>query len=382
MVSPYRRLLKIPEATFFLLGIRGVGKSTWAGDHFQSAVRVNLLDETLYQQLLTNPAPFREIVSTAAPGSWVIVDEVQRLPSLLNEIQRSIDERKCKFVLLGSSARKLRRAGVNLLGGRALQKFMHPFLPAELGVDFNLEKILSIGSVPIIWMSPDPIEQLRGYVQLYLKEEIQAEAIVRNLPGFARFLPIAALFHAQILNVDSLARDAGVARTTVQGYIEILQDTLLAFKLPAFEGRLRVREKKSPKLYWVDPGIARAAKRQYGPVAIEERGALFKGFVIQFVRAMRDAQKVDFDDMYYWSAGKGSHEVDLLLTRGEELLAIEIKSANKMQNDMFGGLSAISELPKVKRRILVYLGERSFVHESGVEVFTFEKFAEEVARGL
>lgn len=277
MVSDYSRLLLPPKASFFLLGLRGSGKSTWSRAHFHDAPRVELLDEALYHELLLHPAAFREIVANAKSGGWVVVDEVQRLPSLLNEVHKSIEERKIKFVLLGSSARKLRKSGVNLLGGRALQRFMHPLLPWELGSDFDLEKIMSIGSIPLIWTSADPIEQLKSYVQLYLKEEIQAEAIVRNLPGFARFLPVAALFHGQVLNVDSLARDAGVARTTVQGYLGILEDTLLAFRLPAFEGRLRVKEKRHPKLYWVDPGIVRAAKRQFGQVAAEERGSLFEG---------------------------------------------------------------------------------------------------------
>src|SRR5262249_50342846 len=155
-------LLKSPRSSFFLLGIRGVGKSTWARNHFPNAPRVDLLDESLYQELLTGPAAFRQIVSNAKLGDWVVVDEVQRLPSLLNEMQRVLDEKRAKFVILGSSARKLRRAGVNLLGGRALQRFMHPLLPQELGSAFDLDRVLAAGSIPLVLTAPDPIEQLRA----------------------------------------------------------------------------------------------------------------------------------------------------------------------------------------------------------------------------
>jgi len=207
------------------------------------------------------------------------VDEVQRLPSLLNEVHRSIEERGLRFVLSGSSARKLRHGGVNLLAGRALLRSMHPFLPPELEGRFSLDAALRIGTLPIVLASTRPEETLRACIHGYLKEEIQAEALVRSLAGFARFLPVAALLHGQMVNVSSLARDAGVARTTVNDYLEILEDTLLAFRVPGFEARLRVRERKHPKLYWVDAGLVRAAKDQLAPLAIEERGPLFEGLV-------------------------------------------------------------------------------------------------------
>src|SRR5262249_32263367 len=148
-----------------------------------------------------------------------------------------------------------------------------------LGAEFDLDTALMVGTLPIIWQAPSRPEALVAYVQLYLREEIQAEALVRNLPGFARFLPVAAMFHGQTLNLASLARDAGVSRRTVNGYVEIIEDTLLAFRLPAFEARMRVRERRHPKLYWVDAGIVRALKRQLGPLSAEERGSLFEGWI-------------------------------------------------------------------------------------------------------
>jgi len=174
------------------------------------------------------------------------VDEIQRLPNLLNEVHRFIEEKRLRFVLCGSSARKLKRAGVNLLAGRVLRRFMHPFVPAELGKRFDLEKALRFGLLPVVWDSAEKEETLAAYTQMYLKEEIQAEALVRNLPGFARFLPLAALFNSQVINTTNIARESGVARTTVTGFLEILEETLLCFKVPAYEARLRVRERKLP----------------------------------------------------------------------------------------------------------------------------------------
>ena len=217
-----------------------------------------------YQTYLADPAQFAAELGAAPVGSWVVVDEVQRLPALLNDVHRSIESRRIKFALSGSSARKLRRGGTNLLGGRAVTRTMFPFAPEELGTSFDLDDALTRGTLPLVVAADSPTETLAAYVQTYLKQEIQAEAIVRNLPGFARFLPIAALFHGQALNVASLARDAGVSRTTVDGYVEILEDTLLATRLAAFEGKLRVRERKHPKLFFVDPGVVRALKHQLG----------------------------------------------------------------------------------------------------------------------
>jgi uncharacterized protein len=248
------RIYRVPPGSFFLVGLRGVGKSTWIREQLPDAHRFDLLDEAIYQGLLADPAPFAGELRRLDPGSWVVVDEVQRLPGLLNEVHRFIEQHGLRFALLGSSARKLRPAGVNLLGGRALWREMLPLTPEELGGDFDLERTLEIGALPLVLDSDSPRETLRAYVQLYLREEIKGEALVRNLPGFARFLPVAGLFHGQLLNVAGIARDAGVARTTVEGYLGVLEDTLLARRLPAHEARLRVRERKHPQALLDGPG--------------------------------------------------------------------------------------------------------------------------------
>lgn len=376
----YPRVLKAPEESFFLFGLRGVGKSTWARERFPNAVRFDLLDDRLYQDYLRDSRLFGNELRRIPNDSWVVVDEVQRIPGLLNEVHRCIEEGGKRFVLLGSSARKLKTAGTNLLAGRALRREMHPFLPEELGAEFSLPEVLRFGSLPIVWRSSDKRDRLESYVQLYLREEIQAEALVRNLPGFVRFLPVAALFHGQVVNVSGIARDAGVARTTVTGYLEILQDTHLAAMLPAFEAKLRVRERRHPKLYWTDPGIVRAVKRQFHEPAAEERGALLEGWVAGLIRA-RQAYAGFCDEISYWAPAQGGTEVDFLLRRGREFTAVEVKSTPRPGPGDFAGLRAIADLSGIRRRILVCLAARPYTTPEGVEVQPAELFARELADG-
>lgn len=363
------RLYRLPESSFFLFGLRGVGKSTWICSQLPDARRFDLLDETLYQRLLADPAPFAAELRTLAPGSWVIVDEIQRLPGLLNEVHRFIEERRLRFALLGSSARKLHAAGVNLLAGRALWREMFPLTPEELGGQLDLERTLAIGALPLVLASPEPQETLRTYVQLYLREEIKGEALVRNLPGFARFLPVAALCHGQTINISGLARDAGVARTTVEGYIQILEDTLLARRLGAYTARLRVRERKHPKLYWVDPGVARAAKGAHGPLVPEERGALLEGYIHTLLLTYMAERELAAEISYWSPAGSRQTEVDFLLSRNSEHCALEIKAATRVQSQHLAGLRAIAPLPGLRRRVLVHQGERPGRTEDGIELW-------------
>ena len=370
----YARLLSRPRSSFFLFGPRGVGKSTWTRDKLAGAHRIDLLDEGLYHGLLADAALFAAELNALPPASWVVVDEIQRLPSLLNEVHRFIEDRGLRFALLGSSARKLKAAGTNLLAGRALRKQMFPLTPQELGADFNLESVLRFGSLPLVWRSGDRRATLLAYVQTYLREEIRAESIVRNLPGFARFLPVAALFHGQVINIAGIARDAGTARTTVDGYIEILEDTLLASRLRAYEARLRVRERKHPKLYWIDPGIVRAVKKQLDAPGAEERGHLLEGWIHTLLRCYAEERSL-FDDIYYWAPAQARQlEVDFLLQRGRELLAIEVKISPRLQPAQLAGLSAIGGLPGVVRRIMIYGGARRLKTPAGIEVWPLAGF--------
>ena len=371
----YSRITRLPARSFFLFGVRGVGKSWWARATLPDAPRFDLLDEAMFHDLLADPSLFRDLVSTVAPGDWVVIDEVQRVPALLNEVHRQIEERGLRFALLGSSARKLKTAGTNLLAGRAVRKSMYPLVPRELGADFNLDDVLMYGSLPVVWTADSRREVLESYTQLYLREEIRAEAVVRNLPGFVRFLPIAALLHGQAVNVAGIARDAGVARTTVAGYLDVLEDTLLTWRLPAFEARLRVRERRRPKLYWVDPGVVRAVKRQLGPVSAEERGALFEGWILGLLRAHAEERPM-FDSIHYWAPAESGTEVDFLLRRDGEHLAIEAKAARRYNTALLRGLRAIEDLPGLVRRVLVHDGRRAFRTEDGIDVWPVKRFLE------
>ncbi len=378
----YPRILTPPKGSFFLFGMRGSGKSTWVESLRLASKVVNLLREDLYQRILANPIVFSGQLEMAKSGEWIFVDEIQRIPSLLNEVHRLIEEKKLKFILTGSSARKLKRGGANLLGGRALIKEMLPLLPEEMGGDFDLNRTLAYGSLALILSSADsPEDRLRSYVQTYLKEEIQAEAIVRNLQGFARFLPIAGIFHGQVVNVSNIARECGVERTTVAGYLDILEDTLLTFRLPAYEAKLRVRERKHAKLYWLDSGVARAAKGVLGQVAPEEKGSLFEGWVAQLLRAYQVHRGL-FEEMYYWSPAQArTTEIDFLLKNGRDFIAVEAKASNRIRDDHFKGLRAIKELRGLKRRILVYMGGEHIKTQDGIEVRPALEFAHSLAAG-
>jgi predicted AAA+ superfamily ATPase len=379
--SLFSRILRLPKESFFLFGPRGTGKSTWLGIAYPGAHTVNLLREEIFQRFLVAPGRFADELRPLPRGAWVVVDEFQRLPSLLNEVHRLIEEQGLRFCLCGSSARKLKQAGVNLLGGRALKRSMHALVPEEMGVAFDLESALRYGTMPLILASGEREERLEAYTQLYLKEEIQAEALVRNLPGFARFLPIAALYHAQSLNVANVAREAGVARMTVNGYLEILEETLLCFRVRAHEARLRVRERKHPKWYWCDPGVARAMKGVCGRPSPEERGALFEGWVAQTIRAYQDYRGV-CDDLSYWAPAESRGiEVDFLLKRGGDYVAIEVKSGARFQESWCAGLRAIAPLRGLARRLIVSPNGPVMRTRDGIEGVSATHFAQMLEEG-
>lgn len=374
----YTRILQAPPGrSFFLFGMRGVGKSTWSKGLLPTARRIDLLDEGLFQSYLREPALFANELRTLPRGATVVVDEIQRLPSLLNEVHRFIEDYRMRFVLLGSSARKLKQSGTNLLAGRAVHRQMFPLLPQELGQDFDLAEVLRYGSLPVIWAASDRREAIESYVQMYLKEEIQAESLVRNLPGFARFLPVAAIFHGQVLSVAGLARDAGVARTTVDGYLGILADTHLAWLLPAFEARLRVKERRHPKLYWTDSGIVRGVRREFHPPTAAERGPLFEGWIGQLLRSYGEPASGTghpFDGLWYWAPAEGQIKVDFLIKAGKHFVAVEAKAKTSLVSKDFAGLRAICGLAGLKRRVIVYLGDRPQRTEDGIDVLPLRGF--------
>ncbi len=297
---------------------------------------------------------------------------------LLNDVHSAIEELDLKFALCGSSSRKLRHAGVNLLAGRALSLRMFPFLPEELGSDFDLDEALRFGTLPLIWAAKNKKPKLKAYAQTYLREEVQAEALVRNLGDFARFLPVAALMHGQALNTASLARDAGVGRTTVQNYIEILEDTQLANRLYPLESQYRVKEQKHPKFYWIDAGILRTLRNQWTEPSAAERGALFEGFVAMVLRAYQSYRDL-CDSLHYWATG--DVEVDFVLEKDGKRIAIEAKSGERVRKEDFSGLIQIAKLPGMTRRILIHPSETARSLENGIEILPAKMLFEELKKG-
>lgn len=340
---------------------------------------MDLLDEQTLYRFMAQPGAFAMELEAVKPGSWVVVDEIQKMPNLLNEVHRFIENRGLKFALCGSSARKLRKAGVNLLAGRALNRHMYPFMASELGSDFDIEDVLRSGALPVAWGSKNKAERLEAYVMMYLNEEIRAEAAVRNLPAFTRFVTIAALMHGQTINLTGIARDCGVSRTTVASYIDILEQTLLCTRLAAYDGKLRVKERKLPKLFWVDPGLVRAAKRQlHHTLVAEERGHLFEGLVFQTLLAYRDYRRA-FDDIYYWAPSSSSaSEVDFVVVRGDQVVAIEVKSGSIFNETWCRGLRAFGSRPEVKRRIVVCPNTPDLRLRDGIEVISYRGFEKQL----
>jgi predicted AAA+ superfamily ATPase len=373
----YKRLLEMPvRQSCFLFGPRGTGKTTFLKEKYSEAVIFNLLLEKRYQQLSANPEIFFEEVQALRKPQTIIIDEIQRLPELLNYVHLLIEEKKHRFILTGSSARQLKRAGVNLLAGRAVTRAMFPFLPEELASDFQLPRALRYGTLPVVWESEAPADTLEAYIETYLKEEIKAEALVKNLGSFSRFLQIAAIFHGQTLNVSNVARDAGVSRTTVNGYFEVLEDTLLSARLPAYVPQLKVREAKHDKFYLVDPGLVRSLKRNTSTVDSDEIGPLFEGFVFQILRGYQQYQKM-FDELFYWQPlDAKAGEVDFLLRRGKSFVAVEVKGTDRLRPEHFKGMDAIQALSGLKRKILVYLGKETRRTAEGVEILSFKQFNE------
>ena len=373
------RLISISrDDNHFLFGVRGSGKTMLLKKLFPPSVHtlyIDLLDRAVYKDHISNIGLFYDTVKRFRNDGLVIVDEIQKIPALLNEVHRLIESSNRKFILTGSSARKLKASqGVNLLGGRAGKKLLHPFVPEELGEDFNLNQALTYGLLPIVWSSVNRKERLKAYTETYLTEEIKAEALVRNLPAFARFLEVASLYHGQTINMTSVGRDAQISRHFACDFFSILEDTMLGFFLPAYQPKLRVKEQKSNKFYLIDPGIARALKGDFGPISVEEKGSLFEGLVAQTLRAYKDYKDL-YDKIYYWSSSEAKKtEVDFLLKRGKELIAIEVKAKTQVSNQDYRGLKAIQELKNVKKRIVVYMGETIRKTKEDIEIWPFDFF--------
>jgi uncharacterized protein len=347
-----QRLLKISKAqSFFLFGPRGSGKSTWLKEQFKAdAFWVDLLHQRTEFELSQDPDKLLEQWSADGKKSWIVIDEVQKIPKLLDVVHRGIEKYKIRFALTGSSARKIRRGGANLLGGRAASRELYPFSALELGSDFKLDRALQFGLLPRLWtdtnlQDSDRVDALFSYVQTYLREEVAAEQLVRNLDPFRRFLIAAAQSNSQIVNQSKTERDAGVPQRQVARHYEILADTLIGFFLEPYHESMRKRQTAKSKFYFFDMGVVRALKDQAGESlnsSTYEFGELFETFMMNEFVKLRSALNLRWKFSYLRT--KDDIEVDLIIEKPRGLpILIEFKSKDKIGKQDINSLTKIGK---------------------------------------
>ena len=351
------RFFEPPLQSFFLLGPRGTGKSTWLHHILPEALVIDLLEPDVARELMARPERLREWVRGAPQDSTVVIDEIQRVPELLNVVHALIESQdKRRFVLTGSSARKLRRGGVNLLAGRALVRTLHPFMAAEFE-HFDFDAALTSGLLPLVVAAESPADVLRAYASLYIDEEVRLEGWARNVGGFARFLEAVSFSHAAVLNVANVARECEVERKTVAAYVEVLEDLLLSFRVPVFARRAKRETIRHPKFFLFDSGVFRSL-RPKGPLDRPEEieGAALEGLVAQHLRAWLAYRQADAK-LFFWRTRSGV-EVDFVVYGSTAFWAVEVKNASRIRPADLRGLEAFGADYPQADLVLLYRGTR------------------------
>jgi uncharacterized protein len=378
----FKRQLELPtpgQKTFFLWGPRQTGKSTLLRETYPDAFWIDLLKADEFRRYLQNPELLREQLSARETVRQVVIDEVQKVPQLLDEAHWLHERRGVRFALCGSSARKVKRGQANLLGGRAVRYELHGLTAREIGKDFDLDRMLNHGYLPSIYLSDRPRPLLESYVADYLKEEVAAEGLVRNLPVYSAFLNVAALSDTELVNFSTIARDCGVSSPTIKAHFEILEDTLLGRWLPAYTKRPKRRVIASPKFYFADVGVVnRLARRGELHPGSELYGKAFENWVFHELAA-HNAYSEAFASFSYWRLASGI-EVDFIVN--EMQAAIEAKAVAKVTSDHLAGLRALAEdHPKVKRRIVACLERTSRRTDDGILIFPASEFCARLNAG-
>lgn len=364
----------LTDRSVFLFGPRQCGKSTYIREQLKMKViaSYNFLERAVYLNLSQNPGLIRQQVQAGSRDGIVIIDEVQKIPELLDEVHLMIEELGLRFLLTGSSARKLRRSGVNLLGGRARVRHLHPFTSFELGADFDLEQAMSKGLLPFHYFSQLADEDLSSYIGLYLAEEVAAEGVARNIPAFSRFLEVAANCNGQMLNYSSVASDAQVSRQTVQNYFQVLTDTLIGFLLQPVTQTRKRKSIGTPKFYFFDMGVVRSL-RKIGRVERNsaDYGSFFEHFIFLELQAYLSYFK-PHSSLSYWRS-KSGFEVDFVF----EDMAIEVKATSNIGEKHLRGLKAFRE-EKITKRHLVVSHEKRKRLVDGIEIFPWQLFLDDL----
>jgi predicted AAA+ superfamily ATPase len=359
----YPRIFHLDSTTqsFFIFGPRGTGKTSWLKTAYPNALYFDLLHSQTYTEFLGNP----NLLESRIPSSydhWVIIDEIQKIPALLNEVHRLIESKKIKFILTGSSARALRKKGVNLLAGRALTSHMHPLLAEEIGDAFDLNRALMTGLLPMAYQSSQYKRYLSAYVETYLKEEVLQEALTRNINLFARFLAAASFSQGGVLSYTEIAREIGTTRQTVTNFFDILDDLLISIRLPVFSKRAKRSVIAQNKFYYFDVGIY-LALRPKGPLDIAEelQGPGLETLFLQHLRAINDYYYLGYE-IFFWRT-QSQLEVDFILYGDNGLLAFEIKNNARLTHKDFKGLKAFKSDYPMARCYMVYMGDREYFED-------------------
>ncbi|MFQ6002559.1 MAG: ATP-binding protein [Candidatus Zixiibacteriota bacterium] len=355
------RYFQGPDNSYFLFGPRGTGKSTWLRLTCTDSLIIDLLEPDLYRRYKARPERLKEIIEGNPDRRIVIVDEIQKVPELLDPVHALMEERPdLQFILTGSSPRKIKQRGVDLLAGRAVVRYLHPFIASELKDRFSLQKALSEGLVPLVTMAQNPEDTLEAYISLYMKEEVQMEGIVRNLGDFARFLEAISFSHGAVLNISNVARECEVERKTVEGYIKVLYDLLMAYSVPVFTKRAKRAVIQHPKFYVFDTGVFRTL-RPSGPLDRpgEIEGPALEGLIAQHLRAWIDYSQSSCK-LYYWRTKAGT-EVDFIIYGEEGFWAIEVKNTiNIRRNDLRPLKTFHKDYPECKP-IFIYRGKEKIL---------------------
>ena len=371
------RLLQIqlpPHRSAFLWGPRKTGKTYWINKHFPDAVLIDLLKTDLFADYASRPSLLRERYQKH--NGLIVIDEIQMVPDLLNEIHWLIENTGASFLMTESSARKLRRGHANLLAGRAWRYAMTPLSWVETE-GFDLEQILISGLLPPHFLSPDPIQDLRGYIADYLKEEIAAEAMTQNIPAFSEFLRVAALTSGELLNYTNVGRETGVSAKVVRNYFQILEDTLLGFRVPPWRKSKKRRLIETEKFYLFDVGVANYLARRTPKIGTPEFGHSFEHFILMELKAYQAYRNPELD-IRYWRTSTG-FEVDFIL--GDMDAALEIKGSPRIHEGHTRGLSALMEEHAVKRAIIVSLEKEPKRLDTFLEVLPWQVFLEALWSG-
>lgn len=373
-------MIKAPkDKSFFLFGPRGTGKTTWVKSTFKSALYLDLLEAELFYDLLANPQRLENLIPKDFKD-WIIVDEVQRVPELLSEVHRLIEKYKYKFILTGSSARKLKKTGPNLLGGRALTYFLHPLTVQELGQDFDLDHSLIFGQLPCAYTESAPKKYLESYIRTYLQEEVQQEGLTRNLGAFSRFLEAASFSQGSVLNVSAVAQECSIERKVVENYFTILEDLLIAYRIPVFTKRAKRRLIVHPKFYFFDVGLYRTL-RPMGPLDMPEeaQGIAFETLFLQELNAINDYFEFGYK-IFYWRTSNNI-EIDFVLYGERGIKAFEIKRTGKVTSSMLRGLKAFLKDYPTAKAYFIYGGGRR-MRDGEIEIIPIKIALQELSKVL